>query len=383
MGTGTRVASLDIVRGLIVAIMALDHTRIFFSAAQFDPLDLSQTDLAWYSMRLVTHICAPGFFFIAGFGAWLSESARLPKSELARFLVTRGVWLIALELTVMGVAWSFSFYGWFWFGVLWGLGASMVLLAGLIFLPRILLLLAALVALVLQSYWLGLVDSPIWTLLGSGGVWETPFAGQRIVLYPILPWLLLMVLGYASASWFVGDDDRPKGALLCMSGIIMLALFALARVTGFGGGGAEDSAREVMAFLSVEKYPPSLQFTLATLGTLFVFFGVVARLEKTKLPMTWLHPLNIFGRVPFFFYLLHVFLIHIAAVVTAITLGWPYQTYSFWSVPWPNLTPPEGFGFGALGVTLAWVAVLAALYPMCVWFAAVKERNKAWWLRYL
>src|SRR5262245_54880367 len=125
MARNDRLASLDIVRGLIVAVMALDHARMYFSGAQFDPLDLSQTNPAWYAIRLVTHLCAPGFFFIAGFGAALSEQRGLPKPALARFLVTRGLWLVALELTVLGVAWSFSFAGWFWFGVLWGLGAAM------------------------------------------------------------------------------------------------------------------------------------------------------------------------------------------------------------------------------------------------------------------
>lgn len=379
-----RVASLDITRGLIVAIMALDHVRIFLAQAQFDPLDLSQTTSAYFFTRLVTHICAPGFFFIAGMGAAMSEQAGMSKLALARFLLTRGLWLILLDLTVMGVAWSFGFTGWFWFGVLWGLGAAMAAMAALIFAPRLVLLAAAVAAIALQDYWLTLgpaEEGSIWTLLATGGVWAAPMVGPKIVLYPLAPWLCLMALGYAAAPYLL-REGKPRSAALALTGLAMLAGFVVARVVGFGGGAPEETARQAFAFLDVEKYPPSLQFSLLTLGALLVVFGAIAAADRGPRALALLHPLRIFGRVPFFFYVTHIFLVHAVALVCAIALGWP-TGYLFWSGPWPNLQPPEGYGFGIPGIYLTWVAVLAILYALCLWFAAVKERRKDWWLRYL
>lgn len=378
-----RIASLDITRGLIVAIMALDHVRIFFANAQFDPVDLSQTDAGWFFTRLVTHLCAPGFFFIAGFGAAMSERNGTSKTVLAGFLLTRGVWLIALDLTVMGIAWSFGFEGWFWFGVLWGLGSAMVVLAGLIFTPRLVLLIAAVAAVLLQDQWLALLPQErgsILALLATGGVWAAPFVGPKIVLYPLLPWLCLMAIGYASAPMFL-HDNRPRPSLLMIVGLLLLLGFVAARVLGIGGGTPIDDPQQVLAFLNVEKYPPSLQFSLLTLGTLLVFFGVVATLDHRDRAPRLLQPLSIYGRVPFFFYLLHIFLIHAGALLCAKLIGWPTD-YLFWSGVGPNLQPPDGYGFGLPGIYAAWLVVLAILYGLCCWFAGVKRRSNAAWLRY-
>jgi uncharacterized membrane protein len=384
MAAVQRIGSLDIARGMIVAVMALDHVRIFFSSAQFDPVDLSQTTPDWFFMRLLTHICASGFFFIAGFGAALSEQNGQSKRALAGFLLTRGLWLIALELTVMGVAWSFGFNGWFWFGVIWSLGASMIVLAALIFAPRLLLLIAALAAVLLQEQWLALIpyqEGSIWALFATGGVWAAPELGPKLVLFPLLPWLSLMALGYAAAPMLL-RDGKPRGALIMATGIILLILFIAARVLGLGGGVAPDDPQQVLAFLNVEKYPPSLQFSLLTLGALLTFFGVVATLEAHGRPMRMLHPLRTYGRVPFFFYIMHIYLIHGAALLFATLFAWP-RDYLFWQgTSWPQLTPPDGYGFGVFGIYVMWIAVLIVLYALCLWFAAVKERHSWWWLRY-
>jgi uncharacterized membrane protein len=385
MAADTRIGSLDITRGLIVAIMALDHVRIFFSSAQFDPIDLTQTTPAWFFMRLVTHICAPGFFFIAGFGAALSEQNGLSKPALSGFLVSRGLWLIALELTLMGVAWSLGLNGWFWFGVLWGLGAAMIALAALIFAPRLILLIAAPAAVATQEYWLAAIPAEqgsIWALFATGGVWDVPEIGPKLVLYPLLPWLSLMAIGYAAAPMLL-RDGRPRGALIMATGIVLLILFIAARVLGIGGGIAPDDPQQVLAFLNVEKYPPSLQFSLLTIGALLAFFGVVATLEAHGRPMRMIHPLRVYGRVPFFFYVLHIYLIHGAALLCATVFGWP-RDYLFWEgTSWPQLTPPDGYGFGVGGIYFAWLVVLIALYVLCLWFAGVKDRHRWWWLRYL
>lgn len=382
--TANRIASLDITRGLIVAIMALDHTRIFFSSAQFDPVDLSQTTPAWFFTRIITHLCAPGFFFIAGFGAALSETNGMTKRTLAGFLLTRGIWLIALELTVMGAAWSFGLNGWFWFGVLWCLGASMIAMALLIFAPRLILLLVALAAVLLQEQWLAVIPAEqgsVWALFAMGGVWETPALGSKLVLFPLLPWLSLMAIGYATAPMLL-RDGKPRGALIMAIGMVLMILFVVVRVLGFGGGVAPDDPQQVMAFLNVEKYPPSLQFSLITLGVLLAFFGIVATLEAHGRPMRMLHPLRTYGRVPFFFYVIHIPLIHGAALLAASVFGWQ-RDYLFWEgTSWPQLTPPDGYGFAVFGVYVTWLAILIALYVLCLWFADVKARHNTWWLRY-
>lgn len=379
-----RLASLDITRGLIVTIMALDHVRIYFADAQFDPVDLSHTNAAWFFTRLVTHLCAPGFFFIAGFGTAMSEQSGTSKRALAGFLVTRGLWLILLELTVMGVAWSFNLHGWFWFGVLWGLGAAMVVLAALIFVPRIVLLIATVAAMALQEQWLGLLPSQngeLWALLATGGGWMAPIVGPKIVLYPLLPWLCIMTLGYAIAPMLL-REGKPRGALTLIVGTVLLVGFIAARVLGIGGGVAPDDPQQVLAFLNVEKYPPSLQFSLLTLGVLLVFFGVVATIEAHGRAMRLMHPFKVFGRVPFFFYVLHIYLIHAGALLCANVLHWPTQ-HLFWTGVGPNLRPPEGYGFDLPGVYAAWLVVLLVLYPLCLWFAGVKARSNAPLLRYL
>jgi len=379
-----RLASLDIVRGLIVAIMALDHVRIYFASAQFDPVDLSQTDAGWFFTRLVTHICAPGFFFIAGFGSYLAEANGASKAKLASFLFTRGVWLIALELTVMGVAWSFGFAGWFWFGVLWGLGAAMIVMAALIFAPRVLILLAAGAAILTQEYWLALVpqeQGSIWALIATGGVWVAPLVGPKIVLYPLLPWLLLMALGYAAAPMLM-KAGKPLASRLGLTAAVLIAGFIAARVTGFGGGAAVSDPHALLAFLNVEKYPPSLQFSLLTIGVLLFCFAAIASFEESPGLRAVLSPLRVFGRAPFFFYILHIYLIHGAALLCATLLKWPHDQL-FWSGVGPSLRPPDGYGFGLPGVYVAWIAVLAVLYPLCAWFAAVKASRNDLWLRYL
>lgn len=379
-----RNAALDIARGLIVALMALDHVRIFFSAAQFDPLDLDQTSIGWFLTRWITHLCAPGFFFIAGLSATLIES-RQTKRALAAFLLVRGLWLILLELAVFGFAWSFN-PGWLWLGVIWGLGAAMILLAGLISLPRPLLLAAALAFTLLHNaLWpAGLLPPTAETLLYAGGVADLPLLGPRMVLYAVLPWTALMLLGYAAGPWLL-PDGRPAVRRLAWAGAAMVAAFLLLRFVGLGqpaGGGYEPGGgpRAILSFLDVEKYPASLQFSLATLGLMALFLALIARFADRPRLAALLGPLQAYGRVPFFFYLLHLFLIHGAALLTARLLGWPAD-HLFWEGIGPSLRPPDGYGFGLAGVWLAWLPILALLYPACSWFGRLKSRRPERWLR--
>jgi uncharacterized membrane protein len=371
-----RDASLDIARGLIMAFMALDHVRMYFSSAQFDPVDLDHTNLGFFLTRWITHLCAPGFFFIAGVGASLA-GARQSKKELATFLFSRGIWLIFLELAVFSIAWSFNPGNWLWIGVIAGLGASMIVLAGLIFLPRMLILVMALAFTLLHN---ALWD-PAWfnqsvdMLLYTVTVAPLPLLGDRLVLFPLLPWGALMALGYATAPWLM-PDGKPATGRLAISGAMMLVIFVLIRLAGIGqpeNGGfiVGDTAHSFMSFLNVEKYPPSLQFSLVTLGAMALVLAWLAKNEGRP-GMGLFAPIQAYGRVPFFFYFVHLFLIHGMALAIATGLGWPTD-YLFWEGNMPNLIPPDGYGFGLAGIYLSWLAVLAILYPLCVWFGGVKR----------
>lgn len=386
--TRQRDPSLDIARGLIVALMALDHARIFFTEAGFDPLDLVHTTPGYFLTRWITHLCAPGFFFIAGMSAWLMQRAMPAGTSVPGQVFLRGAWLVVLEIAVFGFAWSFTF-GWHWLGVIWGLGAGMMLLAAAMHLPRPVLLAIALAFLVLHdALWpllresAGIRD----VLLYSPGVLTLPLLGPTLVIYPVLPWAALMLLGHAAGPWLM-PDGRPASRRLAAAGSTMLVLFVACRVTGWGepaGGGPDsgDGVRNAMlSFLNVEKYPPTLQFVLVTLGIMALVLAAAAARRAEAVP-AWTRPLQCFGRVPFFFYLLHLFLIHGMALLTALALRWPLDTL-FWEGVGPELTPPPGYGFGLPGVYLAWVLVLAMLYPACRWFAGFKRRHSYRWLRYL
>ena len=382
-----RDSSLDLARGLIVALMALDHVRMYFSAAQFDPVDLDHTNIAYFLTRWITHLCAPGFFFLAGLGAGLFE-AQAGRRAASRFLLTRGAMLIAMEILVFGLAWSFN-PGWWWFGVIWGLGAAMVAMAALVYVPRAWLFVAALLFTVLHnSLWgdLTALAPAADALLYSGGMATLPGIGERVVVYPVLPWLVLMALGFAATPWLSRGGD-PGGRRRLAVGALALALFMIVRLLGFGqpaGGGfiaGNDFGRTLMAWLNVEKYPPSLQYSLATLGIGILVVGL-ARRFPLLVQAGAMQPLVTFGRVPLLFYQLHLFVIHGAAWGVATLFGWP-RDYLVWSGAGPNLIPPDGYGFGLAEVYAAWAIVLAVLLPPCVAFARVKRSSANSWLRLL
>lgn len=376
-----RDRSIDASRGLIIALMALDHVRIFLSSAQFDPIDLEQTNAALFMTRWITHFCAPGFFFLAGLGVALFE-AHADRPTVRRFLLVRGSFLIAIEVLIFGLAWSFN-PGWWWFGVIWGLGAAMVMMAAFVSVPKSALLVAtALFTLLHNSLWPAGASTAN-TLLYSGGFVSLPIVGERLVIYPLLPWLALMVLGYVSARWIAPDRD-PQGKVSIIAGTAGVTGFLLLRSIGFGepaGGGwasSGDATRSILAMLNVEKYPPSLQFSLVTIGACLVLVGLFRR--WSGITSGFGRSLVTLGRVPFLFYTLHLFAIHGVALALAALLGCQ-TSYLFWPGPGPNLIPPDGYGLSLPGVYAVWVLILAALYPACAAFARLKQRRPSFWLK--
>jgi uncharacterized membrane protein len=374
-----RLHSIDMLRGFVIVLMALDHVRTYFTAARFDPLDLTQTDPALFMTRWITHLCAPIFIFLAGVSAYL-VSRRCSPEELRRFLVTRGLWLIALEFTVVYFAWSFNlrYESGVIMQVIWAIGASMIALALLAHLQ--LRTIAAIALTMIAGHHLLDPIAPesfgdlawVWKVLHVQG--QTTYA---YVLYPLIPWIGVMALGFASGRVFEIDSQRRR-RLLYTAGALSLAAFVTLRALNVYGDPEPWTAQSslvytVLSFLDVQKYPPSLLYLLATLGIGALLLGALESARGRFAEM-----LRTFGRAPLFFYVLHIFLAHFAAGVVALSMGYGEQilTNLF-------LFLPEGWGFGLTGVYIAWIAVLAALYPACRWFAELKQRRTEWWLSYL
>lgn len=364
-----------------MVLMALDHVRDYFGDPLLDPTDPAKASVALFFTRWVTHLCAPTFVFLAGASAYLS-AARKGKRETTAFLVKRGLWLIVLELTVIRLAWVFDFtWSMTWLQVIWALGVSMIFLAALAWLPM--KAIAAIGVVLVAGHNLfdtthvsggGLADFG-WAFLHEQASFR-PLEGVEIgVFYPVLPWIGVMALGWVFGSQVERPLVERKRVALTV-GVILLAAFVVLRTTGAYGdphswAGAEPPMSTVMAFLRLEKYPPSLQFLLATLGIMMLLY---AALHVRPVP-AW-HPLLVFGRVPLFYYIVHLYVIHVLAL---LALGWKNGAIS-WS---HDVFAAGGAGWSLPSVHATWLVVVVVLYAPSRWFAAVKARYGKWWLSYL
>jgi uncharacterized membrane protein len=391
-GSSERLECLDALRGLVMVLMALDHSRDFFhfrSIRHLSSMDLATTTAPIFLTRWVTHFCAPVFFFLAGSGAFLSEAGGKSKRDLSIFLVTRGLWLVFLELTFVNwVGWNFGVdlhmnqaY------VLWAIGWCMVALAGLIHLPIEGVAAFGVGMIVVHDAFDG-VGPEAWG--AAGGLWKVLHAGGKAEFapgyfldagYPLIPWIGVMAAGYAFGPVLRLDPAARQKAALRLGGALILG-FALLRLSNLYGDPVPWSvqSRPGMTALSVlkcMKYPPSLSYLLMTLGPALC---LLAWLDRGVPP--WLRFARTFGRVPMFFYLIHIPLLHAMAVVEeTLRVG-----RADWLIgdQW-NAGPiplPAGAGVGLLGVYGAWAAAVLALYPVCAWFAELKRRRRDWWLGY-
>jgi len=392
-GREYRLSSLDITRGLVIVLMALDHVRDFvMTAAVQDPTADPAASPLLFASRWITHFCAPTFVFLAGTSAGLMAS-RKSSGELATFLLTRGMWLIALEVVVISAAWSFAPTGVAGFGgriyiamqVIWAIGASMVVLAGAQFLGKCVCLGIGLAILLghnlLDTAWPAAsttgTTGPLWVVLHARQLYEIgPF--RIFFSYPLLPWLGVMFLGYGAAGLFQLPETSRTRRLLGI-GIGLVMAFILLRAMNVYGDPSPwtaepgGSAASVMSFLATTKYPPSLLYVLMTLGPAAIACAFVDRL-----PGSIRNVLLTFGRAPLAFYIAHLYLVHALAIVLGVAQGLAAEQflthYRFF---------PKGFGVGLWGVYLIWIAVIAMLYPLCRWVAALKARRKDWWLSYI
>jgi uncharacterized membrane protein len=390
-----RIPSIDLVRGLVMVLMALDHVRDFTCNIPFEPEDIEHTWGFYFLVRWVTHLCAPGFFLLAGAGAYF-YAQRHSLGELQKFLVSRGLWLVVLEFTVIGFAWTFH-PGWGMFGVVCCLGLSMVLLAAFVRLPRAVILAVALIVIATHDLFDGLKPADFhagqWLLIMLHSRGQAHLGDISVfVLFPLIPWCAVTLLGFGLGPVLKAGSTYSR-RWLAGTGLGSLALFALLRATDAYGNPIAAIAKStpgdwhlmptlsksIILFFDVEKYPPSLQYLLMTLGVIFILLAI-AGTGATG----WLgRVLETYGRVPLFYYMVHLYLIHLGAILLGYLSHQPVR-WLFHGAIFLNY-PPDGQPYGhGLGVVCAmWIGVVVLLYYPCKWFAEIKRSHPDSWLRFL
>jgi uncharacterized membrane protein len=391
-----RLVSVDVLRGLVMILMALDHTRDFLSHPGFPPEDMAHTNGALFLTRLVTHYCAPVFAFLAGTGAFLATSRGKSVEQVSRFFFTRGVWLVLLELTIVDLAWGFV--PWIHAGVIWGLGWSMVAMALVVRLPR--RWIGALGLGMIATH--NLLDrvnpaafgklSWLWIFLHSPGRIPISPHFQLSVRYVLIPWVGVMATGFAFGSLLLRPDRRKWILTL---GISATALFFVLRAFNSYGNGVAGLpfgyprsagpwsvyptlALTAISFFNTLKYPPSLDYLLMTLGPSLIFLGLF---DRVKAQRGLSRILLVYGRVPLFYYVLHLYVIHILAILVSVAF---HQPILHGSVIADFATKPAGYGHALPFIYAMWVLAVAILYLPCLWFMNLRSRHRDWtWLSYL
>jgi uncharacterized membrane protein len=412
-----RLEAVDLLRGTIMIIMALDHVRDFWGApSPLDPsknvLDATNLETTWPALfltRWITHFCAPNFIFLAGVGAFLAASRGLSKRQLAWLLFTRGLWLAFFEITIVQASWKFNFdLLHHWPGVFWAIGWSMVILSFLVFLPT--WVVGALGVFLIAAHnltdnvkpedldWFGgwwqilhghgkpmelPIDLPLrdWNLFPYYG--SKPEAGPIVIGtgYKIIPWCGVMAAGYAFGKFLLLLRETRRSWLLILGGLVTLGFLVLRASNVYGDPYPwtlqRNESMTVVSFLNCHKYPPSLCYLLMTIGPAIFFLGLF------DYPLgAWAKPIITFGRVPMFFYLLHIPLIHGGIVLLDLfRYGWSPAMTSMIDPRNPDF--PSDYGVSLMWVYIVWVIVVLILYPPCAWFAEVKRRRRDWWLKYI
>ncbi|MDQ6770099.1 MAG: heparan-alpha-glucosaminide N-acetyltransferase domain-containing protein [Gemmatimonadota bacterium] len=380
-----RVESVDVVRGVIMIIMALDHTRDFFGIPGQNPTNLASASAALFLTRWITFFCAPVFFLLTGTGAYLSLRRKSP-SELSRFLFTRGLWLIFLETVVVRcLAYQFNFdYRVTMLLVLWALGWAMITLSFLVRLPVFVATALGVIMIVGHN----LLDSvkwtsPLWSILHLPGfVVNTP---NHVVFaaFPLIPWIGVTAVGYGLGQVYSWDADRRRAFLLRLGPVLSMAFVVIRGINAYGDPSRWERQKTALftflSFLNTTKYPPSLLFLLMTLGPAMVFLWAVDQ----GTPRIF-RPALVIGKVPMFYYVLHFALIHLLAVVTCYvrygSAHWMFESPDLGHYPF---SPPPSWGYSLPIIYLTWAVVVVAIYPLCRWFAALKQRRSDAWLSYL
>ncbi len=391
--TKTRIVSIDFLRGLVMIVMALDHVRMYFALGTWysEPTNLATTTPLLFSTRWITHFCAPVFVFLAGTSAYLYSMRRVNIRETALFLLTRGLWLIFVELVVVNFAWTFDMtYSFRILQVIWAIGISLVVLSALVFLPKGLILGIGL----LLVFGHNLLDSI--TLEGSSAqdlIWYALHQPHSVLInsthlinfvYPVLPWIGLMALGYVFGSLYQRDvpvEKRRKWLVRIGTGAILLFMI----LRGFNLYGEPHPWQtqssftfSLMSFLNTTKYPPSLQFLLMTMGPALLLLSALESFTD-RLPK----PVTVFGKVPFFFYIVHLYVIHALALLLLAYEGRDWHQYIL-SARGIMSGALSNFGLSLGVVYVVWILVILLLYPICRGYQNYRTNNSSkWWLSYL
>jgi len=376
-----RVESIDIVRGAIMVLMALDHTRDFFGLPG-SPTNLATATAPLFFTRWITHFCAPGFFFLMGGGAFFAGRRRSP-GEFQRFLVSRGVWLIVLDLVVLRCfAYQFNFdYRVTMLLVLWALGWALIALAVVARLP--VAAIATLGAVMIAAH--NMLDgvratAPLWRILHAPGVVFASSSHLVFAAYPLVPWMGVTMAGYAIGTVYTWPSERRR-RFLALLGLLLTIAFVVVRGLNVYGDPAPWTHQRTafftfLSFLNTTKYPPSLAFLLMTLGPVLLALAATERATSRVLV--------VYGRVPLFYYVVHFAVLHaVATLVCLLRYGsahWMFESPNLANYPF---SAPPGWGFPLPVVYAAWAAVVIGVYPLCRWFAGVKARSGAAWVSYL
>jgi uncharacterized membrane protein len=386
-----RIDSIDLLRGLVMIIMALDHTRDFFHQAAMtdDPLNFATTTPALFLTRWITHFCAPVFVFLAGTSAFF-QAARKTKSELSKFLISRGLWLVFIEVFVINFAFSFNpelnVVG---LQTIWSIGISMILLGLAIWLPfPAILAIGSLIVLGHNSldFYEAQHSGPypiVYSFLHHPGFYNLWSNHNLLILYPFLPWTGLMMLGYCFGSLFTRYEGAERRRVLTWIGLGTILFFIVLRATNLYGNPEHWSTQKnglftVLSFIDTHKYPPSLLYMCMTIGPAILFIAWAGNIRNALTRF-----ITVYGRVPFFYYILHFYLIHLLSTIAFLTRGHSLNE---------KINTPPGFdlkyvipgeGYNLWVVYGVWLFVVLSLYPLCKWFSDYKRTHKQWWLSYL
>ncbi|OYQ50000.1 DUF1624 domain-containing protein [Flavobacterium aurantiibacter] len=385
--TKNRIESLDLLKGLVIVIMAIDHVRDYFhyDSYFFDPTDPTLTNTPLFLTRFITNFCAPAFSFLAGISAFIVGQKKT-KAELSSFLLKRGLWLVFVELVIMMFGWHFDIeFKNVFFGVIWVLGFSMIFLAGLIHLPKNIILVFSCTLIFGHNLLdtIQLENNILWIFLHERKPFLTTENHIFRVGYPIIPWVAVMSLGYYLGSFYdkaIESSKRKK--IFNKIGVVAIMLFLILRSINIYGNllpwkDYGNLAQTLFSFFNLTKYPPSLDFLLVTLGGAFLF---LANTEKLKGKVVTFF--CVFGRVPFFFYIIHIYIIHFLALIVAEFSGIGWQKMILPSLPF-RVEELKGFGYNLFIVYLIWILIIAIHYPLCKKFDNYKQNNKdKWWLSY-
>jgi uncharacterized membrane protein len=389
----TRIESIDLLRGLVIILMALDHVRMYFGLGTWyaEPTDLATTTPLLFFTRWITHFCAPVFVFLTGTSAFLYGMRKANIKETALYLFTRGLWLILVELIIVNFAWTFDItYSFRILQVIWAIGISMVVLSALVFLPNRLIFAIG----IILVFGHNLLDSIrvqgssvldiIWYTLHQPGSVFIDSTHLINFVYPVLPWIGLMALGYVLGAFYKKDfpAEQRKRWLLTI-GICATLLFFLLRGFNLYGEPRDWQAQNslvlsLMSFLNTTKYPPSLHFLLMTMGPALIFLSTMETITNQ-----FVKPVIVFGRVPFFFYIVHLYLIHTLAMLMLVYQGRDWSEYVLSARGIMSGTLRD-FGLSLEAVYVIWLLVLLLLYPLCRGYQKYRENNPSkWWLSYL